>query len=179
MEKKSCCLLAAVLFIATHSMSQTTNKSVADQLKFLLQWKGDWEAKNANLKSNGKDNKFAYYASFKNTADNSGFVMNEKASVPGIGKLNGTNLAGVSPYDGKVHWFSVDNLGTAHEHVGEFTDDKHFSMLYKGLQDGKEYVEKVSIEMTGPDTMNLREESTLDGKELLLVTGTFHRKKSG
>jgi len=168
-KKMGYCLLLAVLF-ATRPMAQT-------QLKMLLQFKGYWETKSATLRTDGKEYKFAYSADFRATADNNGLTMIEKADIPGIGKLNGANLIGINADDGKVHWSSVDNLGTAHEHIGNFTDSKHFSMIYKGVQNGKEYMEKISVEFMDNGGMALREEVLIDGKEQFLITGVFHRIK--
>src|SRR5690242_20026512 len=106
------CQLMAALFMSISSLAQTNDKGIASQLKMLLQFKGYWETKAATLEMDGKKSNFSYYADFKATADNNGFVMNEWATIPTIGRLNGANLAGVSHDDGKIHWFSVDNLGT-------------------------------------------------------------------
>src|SRR5689334_17718512 len=177
MEKKmQQVLLLAGLLAVVPALAQT-NETTGSQLKMLLQFKGYWETNTATMLTEGNDYKFAYYADFKTTSDNNGIVMHEWATIPGMGKLDGTNLAGINMYDGKVHWFSVDNMGTTHEHVGEFADSKHFSMMYKGMQEGKEYVETLNMEFTDANTLRLKQIATLDGKEAVLITGTFHRGK--
>lgn len=169
-------LLMAGLFAAVPALAQT-NETMDNQLKMLLQLKGYWKTKATTMQADGKEYQFAYYADFKTTSDNHGIAMHEWATIPGIGKLDGTNLAGINMYDGKVHWFSVDNMGTTHEHVGEFTDGNHFSMTYRGTQEGKQYVETLIMEFSDANTMQLKQVGTLDGKEVVLITGTFHRKK--
>lgn len=169
-------LLGAVLFAAPPSIAQT-NATMSSELKALLQLKGYWQTNAATMQTGGKEYKFAYYADFKTTADNNGIVMHEWATIPGMGNLDGENLAGINMYDGKIHWFSVDNMGTAHEHVGSFTDAKHFSMQYKGTQKGKEYVETLEIELPDANTLNLKQVATSGGEQAALITGTFHRKK--
>ena len=169
-------LLSTGLFATASALGQTS-APMSSQLKMLLQFKGYWETNAATMQTEGKDYKFAYYADFKTTSDNNGIVMHEWATIPGMGKLDGTNLAGINMYDGKVHWFSVDNMGTTHEHVGEFADSKHFSMTYRGMQEGKAYVETLNMEFTDANTLKLKQVATLDGNEVELITGTFHRTK--
>lgn len=177
MKKKiQCGLFTAMLFAAMPATAQTSEGTTDNQLKMLLQLKGSWEAKTAVIKMGNKENTFPYYADFKTTADNNGLLMIEWATIPGVGKLNGANLIGVNPYDGKVHWFSVDNLGTAHEHIGAFSDAKHFSMVHKGMQDNKEYLETITMEIISQDEMKLNITAMLDGKEIETISATFQRK---
>jgi hypothetical protein len=95
-----------------------------------------------------------------------------------VGKLDGNNLAGVSTYDGQIHWYSVDNMGTTHEHIGEFSDATHFIMIHKSMQEGKEFVETLNIEFPKPDILTLKQTNMLNGEETAVISGTFHRKKT-
>ena len=171
-----CLLIFAALFFTLASLAQNAANKTTSQLNSLLQLKGYWEARGATLQTNNKQYTFTYYTDFKTTADNNGLVMNEWGNIPGIGKLNGTNLIGINPYDGKVHWYSVDNMGTTHEHIGEFADNKHFSMVHKGIRDGKEYIETITLTLTGADKLDFILTATLDSKEEEKITGTFQRK---
>ena len=54
--------------------------------------------------------------------------MDEWFSDPEIGTMKGVNLIGYIPNDGLIHWFSVDNMGTAHVHIGSWDTPDHFSM---------------------------------------------------
>jgi hypothetical protein len=168
-------LLAA---ISTRSQSNTMGEKAANQLKLLLQFDGLWETDGAVMKTAGKEYTFAYYADFKTASDQNAIVMHEWANIPGIGKLDGNNLAGVSAADGKIHWYSVDNMGTAHEHVGEFSDATHYSMTHKSMQEGKEFVETLEMEFEKPDVLSLKQTVTLGGEETMVITGTFHHKKA-
>lgn len=177
-QRLQCCLLVAILFSALQLTGQSNDNGAASQLKMLSRFKGYWEAKNATMHSDGKTYTFLYTADFKTTADNHGFIMTEHANIRGMGKLDGTNLVGVNPYDGKVHWFSVDNIDVAHEHIGEFTDSGHFSMVNKSMQNGKEYIETITIEFPDADTLVLHVTTVLDGKEISSIAGTFHLIKA-
>jgi hypothetical protein len=172
-------LFVAMLLAASPAVSQmsNTNEKAVSQLKLLLQFKGLWETNAATMKTGGKEYKFAYYADFRTASENNAIRMHEWANIPGIGKLDGNNLAGVSMYDGKIHWYSVDNMGTTHEHMGEFLDPSHFTMVHKSMQEGKEFVETLEIEIPKPDKLTLKQVATLGGEETAVITGTFHRKK--
>jgi len=176
--KKISCFLLSALFSVMSAIGQTNDESSSNQLKWLFQLTGSWKSKNATLQMGGKSYSFAYTADFKPVSDRNGLIMSENADIPQIGKLMGTNLIGVSPWDGKVHWFSVDNLGTSHEHIGGFTDRNHFSMTYHGMQNQKDCVETVSVAFDGPDTIHIKQTEILDGKTELVITGSFFRKKS-
>lgn len=173
--KKSCITLAT-LFFTLSAFAQTTSGNSANQLKRLLQLNGYWQAPDAVLHVSDKEFKFVYSADFKKTADNNGLTMNEWGNIPRMGQLNGANLIGIDPYDGKVHWYSVDNMGTTHEHIGEFTDDNHFTMMHKSIREGKEYIETITFVLSGADKMDFKLVATLDGKEQEAITGTFRRK---
>jgi len=170
--------LLSALIAAISALGQTSDSSTSGQLKMLFQLAGRWKSNNATLQMGGKTYTFGYTADFKPVSERNGLIMEEHADIPQIGKLNGTNLIGVNPWDGKIHWFSVDNLGTSHEHVGRFTDRNHFSMIHHGIQNQKEFTETVSIEFEGPDTIHIKQTEILDGKTELVVTGSFLRKKS-
>jgi hypothetical protein len=172
-----CLLITATLFFSLPALAQTfADNAAVVQLKYLLQLNGNWQAAATILLKDGKKQAFTYYADFKKTAGNNGLTMNEWADIPGIGKLIGANLIGIDPADEKVHWYSVDNMGTTHEHIGEFTDGQHFSMVYKGNREGKEYIETITLILNGTDNMDFNLSATLGGKEEEAITGTFQRK---
>ena len=172
-----CPLITAALFFTLPALSQISADNVAAiQLKRLLQLNWNWQAPAEILLKDGKKQSFTYYADFKKTADNNGLTMNEWADIPGMGKFIGANLIGVDPNDEKVHWYSVDNIGTTHEHIGEFADDRHFSMVHKGNRNGKEYIETITLVLNGTDNMDFNLSATLDGKEEEAITAAFQRK---
>lgn len=57
------------------------------------------------------------YASRAVSTAGSGLYMDESATMSDLGKLDGGNIIGYDPYDKKLHWFSVDNFGTTHDHI--------------------------------------------------------------
>jgi hypothetical protein len=154
---------------------QTVAAKSLSPVQQILRWEGHWEGL-ATLHVNDKTYKSMYYADFKKTADNNGLYMNERVNIPGVGKLIGANLIGFNPNDGKIHWFSVDNMGTAHEHIGQFTNDNDFYMEHSSMQQGKQYIEKINVNITGLNTIWAKLVATLDGNVQQAFEVTFTRK---
>lgn len=163
----------AVTILPSKAYQQMAAKPSSLQKLFNLE--GSWVAQ-ATLEAEGKKLHFPYYMDYKKTANGSGLTMTERAAIPGIAKLEGTNLIGFDPNDEKIHWYSVDNLGTTHEHIGDFTSDNHFYMEHNGTRDGKNYVEKIDMEWRDKNTVWIKLVGLLDGAVVEKLEGTFKRK---
>jgi hypothetical protein len=141
-------------------------------LEFLLGLEGKWQA-TATMKTGDKVSTFQYFSDFRRTAEGHGLVMDESAELPDMGKMQGTNLIGYDPFDGNIHWFSVDNMGTAHDHVGKMVDKDHFRMVHNSTRDGKVYREDIDVIRKGPKEVSLKVVSSLDGIVHETVEGIF------
>lgn len=144
-------------------------------LKAVLRLEGKWEA-NASGQLGGKTYTFKYHMDFRKTASGSGLLMYETANIPDVGKLDGTNLIGYDPYDGKLHWFSVDNLGTTHDHTGELLSKDHIRLIHESSREGKPYREQFDIEFISADRVKMKLVGTLGGNVEEVLEGTFVRK---
>jgi hypothetical protein len=142
-------------------------------LEKLMKLEGHWMGE-ARAVIEGKSYALTYHADFRRTKDGSGVQMTEWFDSADLGAFRGENLVGFDPYTGKIRWFSVDNMGTTHEHVGDWTSDTRFAMEHRGQREGKRYVEKVSLELRG-DAMAVHIVGTLGGKQAEELTGTFQR----
>lgn len=168
-------ILVVVLFPAWQLAAQSAGNNPQRQLQWLLQLQGMWESPQTTMQAGGKQYSFVYSADFKAAADGSALVMNEWCSIPDVGRLSGANLIGIDPQDGKIHWYTVDNMGTTHEHTGEFSDEHHFTMVYKGLRDNKAFKETVTFEFIGQNQLNFNLVASLDNKEETRIAGIFQR----
>src|SRR5688572_1287131 len=88
--------------------------------QFLGLWSGQ-----AELNLGGQIFNVTYFTDFISSVEGSGIIMNEWFDDPAIGSLRGANLIGLNASDGLIHWFSVDNFGTAHEHIGSWINPRH------------------------------------------------------
>jgi len=164
----------ATLFITAivNAQQPAPPKALTDLMRLEGKWQGP-----ATLNIDGKMYKFTYYADFKKTADGTGMYMDEWFSAPELGNMKGANLVGYNTNDSKVHWFSVDNFGTTHDHPGMWKSANHFFMQANEMQGKKKFIEKIDLNFKGDDTMDLLLVATLDGKEIERGTATFTRTK--
>jgi len=153
------------------NIAQNTIPSV---LASLMRLEGHWEGL-ANMMLEGKTYQFNYSAEFKKIADGQGLSMEEGFTDPGLGTLKGSNLIGFNANDGKIHWFSVDNFGTAHDHLGYWVSEDHFYMQANELQQKKKFVEKINMRFKGKNQMELTLVASLDGKVFEEIKVDFHR----
>ena len=145
------------------------------EISSLMKFVGSWQS-DASLTTEGKTVKVNYWVNCKKTADGNGIIADEGFSSPDFGTMSGSNLAGFDPYDSKIKWFSVDNMGTAHEHTGEWVSPDHLFLEHDGMRDGKKYVEKMDFVFSGNDVLNFKLIGTLDGVQVEKGEGVFHKK---
>jgi hypothetical protein len=144
-------------------------------LEKMMRFVGSWDAQ-ATLVLDGALHHVPYHADFQEIADGSGLYGTESFTDADLGTLLGSNLVGFDPFDGKIHWYSVDNMGTTHEHHGDWESADHFHMEHHGLREGKPFAEIVDMTFKGPDELDFRLTATLDGKEVERGEGLFHRR---
>jgi hypothetical protein len=101
--------------------------------------------------------------------------MEEGFTDPALGTLVGNNLIGYNVHDGKIHWFSVDNFGTAHEHLGNWISEDHFYMEANEIQNKKKFLEKINLKFKGKNEVELTLIASLDGKVFEEIKVDFYR----
>ena len=143
----------------------------------LSKFAGDWVA-DATLTIEGKPHKVQYHLSGREIADGNGVYVDEWFTDKELGTLRGGNLIGYDPYDGKIHWFSVDNQGTTHEHVGAWTTPDHLVVEHDGTRDGKPYVEKLDVVVRSGGALEFHLVGTLGGRETERGEGVFRKVTS-
>ena len=168
-------IATAFLLTATFSIAQN---SPSNPMQSFLDLRGHWEAK-VDLDLGGAKFNVLYLLDFEKASDNNGVVMYEKTTIPGVGTLYGTNLIGFDPFDGKYHWYSVDNFGTTHDHTGVFIDATHFYMEHNSIREGKNFQEKIWLDWINANTVKLKLVATTDGEVEEIAEGTFKRKGNG
>lgn len=171
-------ILAGTLLLWASNFVQA-QQEMPQQLTDILRLEGSWEGK-AALTLEGKSYSFVYRAKFNKTAGGNGLYMDEWFDAPDLGKLMGANLIGFNANDGNVHWFSVDNFGTTHDHLGTWKDGQHFYMEANEMMDNKKFIEKIDMVFRSADTMDLVLVASIDGNEFEKLNIQFKRQpKSG
>ena len=143
--------------------------------QFLGLWSGQ-----AELNFGGQIFNVTYNTDFIPTADGSGIVMNEWFDDPSLGSFRGANLIGLNATDGLIHWFSIDNFGTAHEHTGSWVNPRRFHMNHESLAGGQTFREDIDFKMRGNNTRIIVElYVTLDDDTVQSITGTLYLQSNG
>ena len=161
-------LITGLSFIPTTAQTPLEN---------LFRLEGSWSGE-AKLTFEGNTFHFIYYADFKRNEESSGMYMQEWFSHPDLGSLKGYNLIGFNARDQKIHWFSVDNFGTCHDHLGYWKTNDHFYMEATEKHGGKKLEEKIDIIFKSQDEIMLHLIATLGGQLFQDVVVTFRKQSS-
>jgi hypothetical protein len=169
---------ATVLLLLTAATLTARARTIAEDpprdLARMLVMEGSWTSE-GQMMYGGKTYAITYKCTFKKTADGSGMTMEEWFDSPDLGKMRGMNLIGYDVNTKTVRWFSVDNMGTAHEHTGTWTSDTHFSMDFHGKSEGKKFDEVITMDLEGHDRCKVHVTGNVAGKLREEFTGVFVR----
>lgn len=169
-------LLAIVTSLVLNTaLAQEHPAQMADALSNILRMEGYWEGP-ATLNTEGKTYKVTMYVDFRKTDDGRGLTLYQWWADPELGTYKGTSLVGYSTNDEKVHWLTVDNFGTAHEHLGTWISADHFFMQANETIQQKKFIEEVDLVFKDNNTLELNEVGTLNGEVIENIKATFHRK---
>jgi hypothetical protein len=167
------CLAA---WIAAFSISVATAQStIPTPLEKLFRLEGSWQGP-AHFNLGGTVFDFTYFFEFKKTQENSGLTMVETFTHADLGTLVGHNLIGYNSRDEKVHWFTVDNFGTTHDHPGYWVNDDHFYMEATEKRGGKKFVEKIDLIFLSSTQISINITATLGGDIIQEGGGVFTKQ---
>ena len=164
-------VLTAIIF----SVSVFAQK-VPQAQKNLAQFAGKWSSADIQLTLGDKTYGGEYTFDCVAVNDNTGILAHEKFVSPELGTMLGENLLGIDPNLQQVHLYSIDNMGTAHDHCGYWIDDHHLFVQYQGTVEGKMYVEQIDIVFQSAGKMSLKLTAMLNGESFELVKGSFVKK---
>lgn len=167
-------VLSLVLGFVHFSTAADAPAEPPEILTTAMKLAGRWQA-DARLSMGGETYAFVYTLDFRSTAGGAGMTMDEHAAVTGIGELLGTSVIGFDPYEGRLHWFSVDNFGTAHNHVGELVGPGHLRLVHESHRDGKPFREQIDFRWLAADRVDGRLIATLGGEVAFTLEGEFLR----
>ncbi len=170
--------VAVILFFTFAANAQTTATTQPAVLKKLLAMTGNWEG-TGTMKEGGKTTNFPYLLNVKKTAGGTGILAVEEADIPGMGKMLGTNIAGYNSEEDLIHWYTIDNMGTTHDHLGKLIDKNHYQMVYEiKTKDNKAFKELINVIFEGKDKLNMDLVITVDGQVQMEETASLTKKAS-
>ena len=148
-----------------------------DEVKWLQKFLGKWTSAITYTNEKNEVHKYPFTMEFRSTAGGWGLFAIESANDPKMGEMSGTDLLGFDPYEKKLHCYTVDNMGTCHDHICEWKAPDHFYMEHNSMRDGKKYQEKIDLRLKSTDVFEFNITSSLDGKQSESSIGTFKRAK--
>ncbi len=151
----------------------TLAQEMPEEQKNLMQFVGSWKLENAEFTMGEETITGVYTFDCSAINDNTGIIAHEKFDSKEMGTLIGENLFGYDPYTGLLHLYSIDNMGTAHDHYGYWVDKNHLFVQYQGVQNGKMYVEQIDMKFPSPDKMEIILTGMLNGQSYSKFSGTF------
>lgn len=151
------------------------HSQIPEALSNIFRLEGNWQGP-ATLVLDGNTYNFTYYANFTRNPENSGLYMVESFSHPDLGELKGYNLIGYNSRDERIHWFSVDNFGTTHDHIGYWKSPDHFYIETTEKHGGKKFEELIDITFQGNDQVSIHLVGQLASVVFQDVTVTFTRQ---
>jgi hypothetical protein len=171
-------LLAVILISAISLQAQEKKNEVPDAIKKAEQWIGKWSG-SMTMTSDGKTSKPKAEWVFKKVAAGFGISLEETVTDPSFGTWKSFDLMGYDPFDKKIHVYTVDNMGTCHDHLCEWKSADHFYLEHNSMRDGKSYTEKIDMVMKGKDAFESDYQGLVDGKVTETGKGQFKKMKQG
>ncbi len=148
------------------------------ELELLKQLIGEW---NVGIAMKTADDKFV-----------SGCGEMTATQIPQVGSINSEINAQIEGYDdyyendlwtfdqtsGKVHLFGITSEGDAHDHVGNWKDDKTLELHWRGTFEDQELEEHVVAKWLSKDQIEVKETNYSKSKVILTIDYVFKRKES-
>jgi len=163
-------IILANLLVASDQSGDT----VPAENKYLWQFIGSWKSM-GSITLEGNTSPLEYSFEFERIIDGSGLKMYEQGFLPGFGDFKGFNVIGFDPEEGQVHWFTVSNMGDAHEHTGKWLNPKSLHLEYQSLRQLKNYTESIDFEFIKDDEFKARFLITLGSEQVEKLAGVFKK----
>jgi hypothetical protein len=156
--------------------AQEKKNEIPEALKNAQVWIGKWSG-TMTMTMEGKTYKPKATWTFRSIAGGYGITLEQVQKDPELGTMLSEDMMGYDPFDKKIHVYTVDNMGTCHDHICEWKSPGHFYLEHNSMRSGKPYQEKIDMEMKGKDTFETNYVGLADGKVTDTGKGTFKRAK--
>ena len=167
-------LMISIMLSAFSGFTQEKGPKKDKSITSFARCMGSWHS-TVNMTSGKSVQVVDYTIVFSSIADGYGVYMEETAKSAEMGTYLCSNMVGYDPYEKKPHWYSVDNMGTAHDHSFTWKKPDHLVILHNSVRSGKKYSENIDLTFTGDNSMVLKYIEKLDGKVAVKSEGTFER----
>lgn len=142
--------------------------------KNLAQFVGKWSSPDIKMTIAGKTYTGQYTFDCEPVNENTGIIAHEKFVNSELGTMLAENLVGYDPNLQQMHIYTIDNMGTTHDHVGYWIDNNHLFVEYQGVMEGKIYVEQIDM-VFQDNKMTVKLNAMLNGEVFEQAKGSFVR----
>lgn len=168
--------IVMLMVIASRANAQEKKPEIPEAVKNAQQWIGKWTG-TTTMVMQGKTYTPKDEWVFRSVAGGFGVYLEMTSTDPALGTMKSSDLMGFDPFDQKIHVFTVDNMGTCHDHICEWKSADHFYLEHNSIRDGKPYTEKIDMVMKGKDAFETDYKGIVDGKTVDTGKGVFKRVK--
>jgi hypothetical protein len=148
-------LILTLVLVAFGQYNAYNQLAVPDQIKKLFVFQGNWEGE-ATMVYKGKTlPKFKLTQMTIILPNNFGIQTDETATIPTIGFYYSFNTMGYDSGDDKVHFSAINNLGDAHDHQGNWINEKTLVLEYFGSYSTKPIIERIPITIINDHTYSI------------------------
>jgi hypothetical protein len=147
------------------------------ELKLLGQLIGEWVVGVAMKTSNGKLLSGCGTMVAKEMPAQLGVYSEMDMHIEGLDDYFESDVWSFDQASGKNHFFSVTSQGDAHDHEGEWIDDKTLELSWKGCYEKEDLEEKIMVTWVSPDQIEVKEKDFSKGKIKLSVNYVLKRKE--
>lgn len=170
------CLLLFLALGIYYPLSAQNGTDFPESWKTMLKLEGLWTGPCTMILPN-KSYQIKYSFHFKSILDGTGMQMDENFQHAELGYFQGTNLIGYDPYEKLIHWFSVDNMGTTHDHLIRWISVNRIEVEHKSIQNGKKYTEHGFLQFNNDQTIEVHLIAKSDNKIVQELNGTLLKQK--
>jgi hypothetical protein len=165
--------LMAVMAMAG-AWAQASAPAMPEAVINLNKFNGVWQANITSVMDN-KTYQFDYTVKCMPIAGGMGAYWEESGTHPTLGDMRASDLFGYNPSDGKLHCYTVNNMGITRDHLCEWKSPDHLCLEYVSIQNDKPIFEKMDLNFKGNDILGFSMTSIVDGKTQWSGSGTFHK----
>jgi hypothetical protein len=169
-------LFTVVIIFTFSGVTAVKAQEMPQGQKNLQRFVGNWVCKNISLTMGDKSYGGEYSFNCKSAIDGKGIYAEESYENAELGKMHGLDIAGYDPNLQNIHWYTIDNQGTCHDHTGYWTDKDHFYMQYQGIVDGTVSVEKLYFSFVNDNKLEFKLVGESNGVVTQKSAGEFVKK---
>jgi hypothetical protein len=171
-------LVTLMIFAANYVMqAQAKKAALPDDQARLQMFVGKWVANVVMTNDKKQTFRIVSHMEYSSIADGDGVYGVETFDDTKLGKFRASYLLGYDPYEKKIHFYAIDNLGTCHDHDCSWKTPDHFYLEHNSTRDRKAYKEMIDLVFKDKNTVEFSETASLDGKVFETDKGTYKKEK--